>query len=353
MIPAFLLEYKIHCLIFRFGLKLKQSVKLFSIILLFGFFTASAQLPVNEQQFLSRLKVGEMFPEKLLSTRTVVFHPYTMNAKELEMCQKSFQRTGIDAVAYFEADLTYAGRDAVVSLAEYLNKREITNLVYFQKYSKGYTIYITEYNKKANLVEEQQNAWFAENKNLEQLLLHVYRTTANSLKNENFLINDVPESGFAINAIDGNRNEFFAIDLKVDALAVPKFGNEQMDKELEEIMKAYPYKYTLTEATLSEAELRKAGFLYVLRFSHARNKTIRSLFGYETTRSQSAIVSMTYVNDQPQLKNIHANEEVWKFYFKHIESKNVFLGRKWDADPSWQQALWNQLKGYKDEFKLN
>jgi hypothetical protein len=118
-------------------------------------------------------------------------------------------------------------------------------------------------------------------------------------------------------------------------------------------MKSYPYKYTLTEPGQSESELRKAGFLYVLRFVHARNKVARSVLGYETTRAQSAIVSITYVNDDGQLKNIHANEIVYKFYFKHIETENVFLGRKWDADPSWQQALWNQLRGYKVEFKLN
>jgi hypothetical protein len=126
-----------------------------------------------------------------------------------------------------------------------------------------------------------------------------------------------------------------------------------MDKELEEIMKSYPYKYTLTEPALSEADLRKAGYLWVLRFVHARNKLVRSVLGYETTRAQSAIVSMTFVDVDSQLKNIPANEEVFKFYFKHIESKNVFLGRKWDADPSWQQALWNQLRGYKAEFNLN
>jgi hypothetical protein len=71
------------------------------------------------------------------------------------------------------------------------------------------------------------------------------------------------------------------------------------------------------------------------------------------TKSESALVSFTYPGDQAQLKNIPANEQVFKFYFKHIESQNVFLGTKWDADISWQQALVNQIKGYKIEFKLN
>jgi hypothetical protein len=328
-------------------------VKFLFYLVTFGFFSAAAQLPFTQEQFIARLAPGDSIPEKLLSTRTAVFHPYFFTPKELDNIQKSFQKTGIDGVVYFESDMLYAGRDALVSLAEFLNKREITNLAIFLKNQQGYQLYLTKYNGKANMVDLNRAAWFNQNARLEQLLSNTFRVISGSLKNQNFLINDVPEGGFPINAIDGIRNEFFAMDLKVDQLAVPKFGNDAMDKELEELMKSYPYKYALTEPNLSENELKKAGYLYVLRFSLARNKLIRSLLGYETRKAESAIVSMTYVDDQPQLKNIPANEEVFKFYFKHIESKNVFLGRKWDADPSWQQALTNQLKGYKAEFKLN
>jgi hypothetical protein len=327
-------------------------VKLLSLILLFCAFSAAAQLPLNEQQFLSRLKEGPL-PENLLSTRTVVFYPFTMSIKELEKAQKSFQRTGIDAIAYFEADMVYSGRDPLVSFAEHLNRREFTNIVYFQKETSVYKIYITPYNGKANLVEQDQGAWIYQDRSLEQLLQNVYRSCTSNLKNQNFLINDIPEMGFSIDAVVGNRNEYFAIDLKVDALAVPRFGIAEMDTALAQIMKSYPYKYALTEPGLSESDLRKAGYLWVLRFVHARNKLVRGLLGYETTRAQSAIVSMMFVEVDSQLKNIPANEDVFKFYFKHIESRNVFLGRKWDADPSWQQALWNQLRGYKIEFKLN
>ena len=328
-------------------------MKLLAFLLLFGIFTASGQLPFTEEQFLARVKSGGGLPESLLSTRSVVFFSANMTTKELESIQKSFQRTGIDAVSYFDIDYVSAGRDVSVGLAEHLNQREITNLVIFQKHGGLFKIFITDYNKKANLVEQDQLCWTTENSALDQLLLNLYRTAANNLKNQNFLINDFPETGFSINAIDGARNEYFAIDLKVDALAVPKFGDEQMDIQLKEIMKTYPYKYTLTEPNLSEAELRRQGFLYVLRFIHARNKIARDVLGYETSRAQSAFVSMTYQENESQVKNISANQMVYKFYFKHIESKNVFLGRKWDADPSWEQALWNQLKGYKAEFRLN
>jgi hypothetical protein len=327
-------------------------VKFNLIILLFCAYSAAAQLPLNEQQFLSRLQPGDTLPEKILATRSVVFYPVSMTTKELETIQKSFQRTGIDATLYFESDFLSSGRDGSVAFAEYLNKREINNLIIFRK-ENGYQVYIAKYNRKANLVEQNQNAWIRSDQYLDQLLMEIYRTAANAYKNENFLINDVPETGFAINAIDGNRNDYFAIDLKVDQLAVPKFGDEAMDKELEEIMSTYPHKYKLTEANLSESELRKQGFLYVLRFVHAKNRVAKTILGYEIKRAESAIVSVAFNVDGEQLKNIPANEVIYKFYFKHIETKNVFLGRKWDADQSWQQALWNQLRGYKKEFKID
>jgi hypothetical protein len=328
-------------------------VRFLCLILFLVTFGASAQLPFNEEQFLSRLKPGSTLPEKLLSSRSVVFYPYTMSMKELETIQKGFQRTGIDAVAYYESDLVSTGRDASVALAAQLNKREITILIYLVKNATGYTFYFTPYNQRANLVEQDQAAWMIQHRALDVLLSQMYRTAANTFQKENFLINDLPETGFGVSGIDGRRNEFYAVDLKVDLLAVPRFGDPSMDAALEEIMKLYPYKYALTEPNLSEAELRKQGYMYVLRFVHSRNKVVRNVLGYDTKRSQTGVVSVTYVDDQQQLNNFSVNEEVFKFYFKHIESGNVFLGTKWDADPSWQQALLNQIKGFRIEFNLN
>ena len=115
----------------------------------------------------------------------------------------------------------------------------------------------------------------------------------------------------------------------------------------------YPLKFTFTDPNTSEADLRRQGNLFVLRFVKARAKVAKQILGYDMTKSESAIVSIMYANGQPQLKNIPANDVVYKFYFKHIESGNVYLGNKWDADESWQQALINQIKGFKAEHKIN
>jgi hypothetical protein len=323
---------------------------LFPLFILF--FPGYSQIPVGEQEILSRLKQSAVLPEKLVSTRSAVFYPHVMPMKELEEIQKGLQRTGIDAVIYIESDFLAAGRDASVALAEYLNAREISNIVILQK-KPDYAVYIAPYNNMATLFEAGQDAWYRSEKTLDVLLQTLFRTANASLMRENLLINDYPEVAMPLNVFKGRRSDFFAIDLKVDPLAVPKFGDEAMDKELEEIMKEYPFEYKLTAPGLSEAQIRQDGSYYVLRFVYARDKAAQQLLGYNVTRSQSAIASVTYPDGAPHLKNIPADTPVYKFYFKHIDSGNTFLGTKWDADVTWQQALINQLRAFKAELKIN
>lgn len=332
-------------------MKLKSHMARLTVFLLFISFPTLAQIPVGMDALLSRLKAGSVVPEKLLSTKSVVFYPYAIALKELEQAQGYFERVGIDAVLYMETDLLAAGRDPSVALAEYLNAREVKHLIILEK-QNGYGMYVAPYNNLATLFEENQVAWYRQEKNLDVLLQALFRASS-SLKRENMLINEYPERSMPLNLFKGRRADFFAIDLKVDPLAVPKFGDEAMDKELEEIMKAWPYKYKLTEPGLSETQIRKDGNYYVLRFVFTRGKAAHDLLGYEAAKSQSAIVSVTYPGNKPELKNIPANTPVYKFYFKHIDSGNIFLGTKWDADLTWQQALINQIRSFKAELKIN
>ena len=62
-------------------------------------------------------------PEKLLSTRTVVFYDYILTEKETMDMQQSFQRSGVDAVAYFELDMLMAGKDVTRAFGDYLNQK--------------------------------------------------------------------------------------------------------------------------------------------------------------------------------------------------------------------------------------
>lgn len=352
MNPVFLLHYEIHSCVFSLLNKTNPRVKILSVILLFLIIApvSQAQSPSDDEAFFSHLRPDGPLPEKLLSTRTAVIYSYTLKGPELRQMQTSFKQTGIDAIMYIEMDVFLAGKDVATAYSAYLNKRDISHLLFMTKHDTGYKTYITTYNTKISFIEENQAAWSADDVSLSELLIKIYRASG-TLKNENFLIPDFPETELAVNAIVGRRSEFFSLDLKVDQLAVPKFGAAELDKELADIFTStYALKYKLTEAGVSERDLRKFGNLYVLCFVHARGAVLRKALGY-TVKQESAYTSVTYPADQSQLKTIAADTPVYKFYFKHIESGNVFLGTKWDADITWQQALRNHLMAFKAEVK--
>jgi hypothetical protein len=215
----------------------------------------------------------------------------------------------------------------------------------FKNPLQGTSVSITTYNGKDDFVNNNQNAWSTQSSSLADALNAVYRIALGGNKKKNLLINEVPETDLPVRIIDGQRSETFAYDLKADILAVPKFDDANYDKELEEFFKNYPFRYQLTNTTDLESDLRKRGFLYVLCFVHTRSGEAKELLDYPVTKSESAFVSVTYPNGQIQLKNIPADTPVFKFYVRHIDSGNVYLGTQWDADTSWQQALQNFMKG--------
>ncbi|NJN41443.1 MAG: hypothetical protein HC811_03585 [Flammeovirgaceae bacterium] len=67
----------------------------------------------------------------------------------------------------------------------------------------------------------------------------------------------------------------------------------------------------------------------------------------------SAISSVTFPNGQLQLKTIPKETVVYKYYIRHIDSGNTFLGTKWDADIRWEDALRNHIKNFKAELNIN
>lgn len=338
---------KIPMTFFRF-----YSVKTVLLIIFFIPVSLCAQ-DYTESQLIARLKPGGDIAEDLLSKRSIVLYSYLLTEAEIISVHENLAKTGIDAVAYFETDRVLGGYDITKAYTAYFARREIANLVIVQKSSEGYALYVTAFNSKSDLVNIDQSAWSARATSLSEALGTLFRSALSTHKPKNFLINEIPEKNLDLTLLNGIRYELFAYDLKVDKLAVPKFGSEAEDRELEEQMKNYPFKYQLVDNTLSDSDLRKQGFIYVLRFVHTRAGVAKGLLGYTVSPSESAFVSVTFSAGQVQLKNIPGNTSVFKFYPKQIESGNYFLGTKWDADVTWQLALKNFIDGFKAELKIN
>lgn len=330
-----------------------KAVYLSSLFFLLTTYLPAQVLP-SEKMLVESLNLNGGLPEKLLSTKTAVFHSFQVSEKEMISIQEYFQRTGIDAVAYFPTDLLIGGKDVTKAFYDFLLKREISNLVFIEKNEMDFRMTITLFNGKETVVDPGQNAWSMSNRLLLEILKNLNRTALAQLKKENLLINDFPETELTVDAIRGKRNDFYAVDMKVDMVAIPKFGDEALDKELATLIETnFPFKYKFTEPGVSEKELRKQGMLYIMCFVYTRGSAARELLGYNPSKAESAIVSVTWPGSEPQLKNIPSTTPVYKFYFKHIDSGNIFLGNKWDSDITWQQALLNNIRGMKSELRIN
>lgn len=307
----------------------------------------------SQRHFSSSLQFNETVPADLLSTRSVVLSDYTFRQTELEEIQKAFQQIGIDAIAYFDADLIFSGKDVIKAYKEYFTSRQITNLIFLEKSQNVYQIVGVKFNPEKDLFDPALPAWRLRNERLRDLLRTVLQDSWRSQKKQNYLVNEYPERDIRVDPIKGNRQEFYAIDLKVDNLAVPKFGNAAMDEELAKFFQDnYSLKYKLTEPGANEQDLRKQGFQYVLCYVNTRGKAAREVLGYDITKEGNSYASITFPEGQLQLKTIPGEAEVYKFYFRHIDNGNVFLGTKWDADITWLDALRNHVLGFKAEARI-
>jgi hypothetical protein len=322
---------------------LKKEI-LFLVTLLIGF-AAIGQPDFEKDILLGRLAYTEVVPADLLATRSVVLFDEGITQKDLEEAQTAFQQTGIDAEAYFNCDDVLAGVDPEKAFSTLLNVRQISYLIFFSKEKSEYSVTFVPYNGKGDLISVSAPAWKQKGPVLREVLLNIYRLAVSNQKKKNFLINDLPETDIPLKYFTGRRNETYTAMVKSFRVAVPKFGNDRADTALVQMLKQYfPVKYELVDPELDDRELERRGFITVLRFVHTRGRVAKKILDYDLTQMASSIASVMMVNGEAQIKTIPAEESVYKFYIKHLEYGNIFLGNKWDADQSWQIALANHLQ---------
>lgn len=296
--------------------------------------------------------MGTAVPDKLLSMRSIVLFDKNISQSELEEAQKMFQQTGIDAIAYFNANRVLAGPDPNIAFTKYLLTRAIGYLVFFEK-EKGYSLTFVPFNNTKDLVNQGEVAWRESHASLTELLRNVYRAAIYSQKKQNLLINDVPETDVELKVFTSRRAENFTNDVKSFKVAVPKWGDEKADAELKQILEEnFPGKWELVDSKLEERELSNRGFITVLRFIHTDGEEARNILDYDPAQLAKSLTSVVYVNGETDLKTIPANQVIFKYYFKHIEYGNIFLGKGWDADLTWQAALRNHLLGMREALKF-
>jgi hypothetical protein len=321
---------------------------LISSFFLFSTFTYG-QRGSEGEAFLSKLNKLDIAPEGITSSRSFALFSGNFDPNELEDIQRGFQPLGVDPIGYVESDRPLAGYDMIITFSRYLRKRQVRFLIFLQKKTDQFEMSVLTYNKQANWAAPGQSAWVVQSNSIRGLIELVKRAVISTQKRTNFLVNGFPEKVSMLKSIPGDRNETMAPNLRSLRIAVPRFGDSQMDIELETFLRDnFKVKYELVDAGLSDKELQDKGFIYVLRYLHAPGAIVKSMLGYDMSQSESALASVNYNTEGTmQIKTIPSNEPVYKFYVRHIEYERYYLGLKWDADTTWKEALKNHIDGYR------
>lgn len=335
---------------------LKYSLFLFAIT--FFCYPLAAQDEVKITKTLDSLQYGPELPKEILQQKSVVLvkvppkstRPYIRGGwkKLAEQAQPGFKKAGIDAVAYYYIEDIYSGKESYMAFMEEFDKRDLKNIVFLIQENGINKIVLVKANSKAQLIKAGQEAWKTENSDLAKALDNLYKAAANSSqKTENLLILEVPEFGEMVKPITGRRGEYYDLNFSSEKLAVPTFADTA---QLSQVMVSYPYKYGFTDPDKEEKKLRGDGYQYILYYVHTTGKEVKEMLGYSTTDSETAYVSEVVKDGQSSVNSYNVNTPVYKFYIKHIHSGNVFVGKKWDAAPTWQEALSNYIDNLRNEL---
>jgi len=331
-------------------------------------------------------------PENLLSSRSVVMVSVPAVGKSenrgnwhefAEKAHQYFVRLGIDVVAYYYLDDVLAGDAVTTAIAENLTQRNIQNIILLDKSRQESgnvinSLVITPFNNDKTFLSHGQKAWYNQNDEFDNVLINLYRSLGqHNLELSNHMIIDQPEYYKDIPVMAGRRFEEYQPDLKLDKIVVPAFEpitipntvddpvvlqtiektNEKIKKDnekLQEIMQQYPYKYGIEDVSeKTNQQLIAAGYQYILMNINTTGKAVKQFLNYKTNPNETDYISMRVEPDlSVEVKPIPVEQPVYKFYVKHLYTGDIFLGAKWDADVTWQQALENHINGMKIELKI-
>lgn len=294
-----------------------------------------------------------------------------------------FYRAGIDAVGYYNYEDVIAGPESRKAFSESWKKREIeyvmvlskVNVSIKNKPSERFVIMATKFNNLPSLMSDGQEAWKVQGKKLDAALKKMAKDAAR-IGGKTVLTNIDPEYFYDAPMVRGQHVETYFTDLDFGKMAVPQFeiveipsnrpggvinnqvekqatsANEksaQNNKQLAELIKNYKFRYELTDPSLTDEDLIKQGFMYVMYNLRTSGKSIKRLLDYDVSDDDETYMTVTEVKGKPTLRYIPADAPVYKYYIKHLRTGNVYLGKTWDADETWQDALKNALRTINDE----
>jgi len=363
-----------------------------SLVILFAVPVKAQDEEINIAGLVYLNYMGSL-PEGILSTKSVVLvstpnKPGESIAEDwhplAEEVHPVLIKAGLDPVAYYFYDDVYSGPEARRAFAESWQKRGIGYIVMLLKSEvnnkKGdirYVLLTSAFNGSADLMTEGQAAWKSSAKNLKSVTNRFSRA-ANRIEKQNLMPAPVPEYFTDVRILTANRIESYYTDLKLGKLAVPKFGgsdtpgqrpgglvnnvvenrleqaNQQIshyNRDLEALMTEYKYEFGLVDREATDEELLSEGYAYVLRRLHTSGLEIKRLLNYEVDEEEEYYITIKMNTNKPSMRYIPIHAPVYKYYIKNLKTGNIYLGKDWDADETWQESLQNVIINIGRELK--
>lgn len=294
-----------------------------------------------------------------------------------DKAHKSFRKIGLDAIIYIYKDDLKAGAEITKSYKEVLQKRQIANIVLLsvsgENYNFNYELDIYPIQRGINL---SHPSYSISAKTLNDLMLILGRQVLRQeIARTNFLIPDQPEflddlvlyTGVRYQNIPGRIRSLGLAVVKFDSINIPEDISETekndfikknreialANSELDQILKQnYPFKYDLVDFESVES-LYKKGYQYALMPIISSGPTIKQMLNYKTLPTETIYISeISKKGEKTTLKKISANANMTKFYIKQTIVKDVHVGKRWDADITWQQSLENFITNLKYDFNI-
>ncbi len=336
-------------------------------LLVLNAFIAKAQ-QVPAPIYYSNLSPVNEFPKFLQSKRSVIIVNVPGDwEKFANKVHSKLILMSIDPVLYIDYRDIISGTDATKAILNHLEERKISYLLTFGKNDNNqFDVNITSAKNFLKAASPVHKSTYMAHVDLQRLLKNMANELIKAeLQKTNFLMVEKPEILRDVKILENRKFEVHARDVNRLKLAVPKFQRitddqiaalqnkevanqynlkvDRWNKDLESIMKEFPYKYEFVETTLSDDLFRK-GFQYALFHIETKGMMIKKMLNMATEQGETDYVSYTTQNS---LKRINVNTPVAKFYIKQVVTNDVYIGDKWDADVTWQESLRNYIFNFK------
>ena len=92
-------------------------------------------------------------------------------------------------------------------------------------------------------------------------------------------------------------------------------------------------------------------YQYVIYRLKTAGVSIKQILDYEIEEGISDYITVKQNGGSTVLRNIPTEAPVYKYYIKHLRTQDVYVGTKWDADETWEEALTNFINNVKREFE--